>query len=148
MPKAVSTYMTFLMKGVTSGGDTTWSEIVPIKNYPDLIGEKEQIEVTDLESAERQYIPGLANSNQMQFLCNYTVANYSAVKALAGTEQQLAVWFGGTVSGGVVTPSGSDGKFEFTGFVDAYINGKGVNDPREFTVTVSKTSDTTVTLPA
>lgn len=146
MPKGISTILTFLMKGTTSDGVTTYSKICPVKNYPDIIGEKEPIEVTDLESQERQYIPGLASSGAMNFLANYTTTDYSTVKALAGQELDLAVWFGGTISGSTITPTGSDGKFAFKGYVDAYINGKGVNDPREFTIVVTKSSDTEVTL--
>ena len=37
------------------------------------------------------------------------------------TETEFAVWFGGTESNGVVTPTGSEGKFEFKGKLSVFV---------------------------
>lgn len=44
---AMNTYMTFLMHS-TNG--TTYSSLVPIKDYPDFLNEVNTIDVTDLQS--------------------------------------------------------------------------------------------------
>ena len=39
----------------------------------------------------------------LEFTANYTKTDYNTVAALKGTENDYAVWFGGTVSGSTVT---------------------------------------------
>jgi hypothetical protein len=56
---------------------------------------------------------------------------------MEGTESDFAVWLGGTVSGGSVTPTGSDGKFEFKGQLSVYVNGGGVNEVVNMTVSIA-----------
>lgn len=134
---ATSTYKTFLMLGTTSGSSTTWAKLIDIKNYPDLGGSPELLETTTLSDGMRTNILGIQGNDAMEFTSNYSKADYNTVKALEGTEQDLAIWFGGTESGGVVTPTGSDGKFTFKGFVSVRANGGDVNAVREMTTTVA-----------
>jgi hypothetical protein len=59
---------------------------------------------------------------------------------MEGKDQDFAVWLGGTESNGVVTPTGSDGKFEFGGQLAVYVNGGGVNEVRKMTVSIAATT--------
>lgn len=132
---AISTYKTFLMKKGSSGN--TYEKLIDIKNFPDLGGEPEKIETTTLSDGARTYIPGIQGTEALTFDANYTKSDFTTLKALKDTEQELAIWFGGTESDGVVTPTGSDGKFEFKGYVDCYVKGGEVNNPVEMAVSVT-----------
>lgn len=85
---------------------------------------------------------GLKDSGgDMAFTANYDKTSYSAIKALEGTEQNLALWFGGTeAADGTVTPTGSDGKWEFKGYVSVGIVGKGADEAREMQIHVTPTT--------
>lgn len=130
---AISTYKVFLMKK----SSTTYSKLVDIKDFPDLGGAPEMIDVTTLSDGARVYIPGIQSQDALEFNSNYTEADYTTLKALEGTECDLAVWFGGTVSGGVATPTGSDGKFEFKGYISVNVTGGGVNEPVGMKITIA-----------
>ena len=137
---AISSYKAFLMKG--SGTTTmTWSKLVDIKDFPDLGAAPEPIETTTLSDPARTYIPGIENTEQKTFTCNYTATDYATLVALKGTEQDIAIWFGGTEAGGVVTPTGSDGKFEGKGYIDVFVAGAGVNEVVNMTVTLTMTKN-------
>ena len=47
------------------------------------------------------------------------------------------MWFGGTVASGVVTPTGTDGKFEFEGQLSVFPVGGGVNEVVDMTITIA-----------
>lgn len=136
---AMNTYMTFLMQ--KSGN--SYADIVPIKDYPDFLNTVNTIDVTNLQNEMHTYIMGLLDTGgDMAFTANYTAADYQTVKALDdGTEKDLAIWFGGTKTGGVVTPTGTDGKWSFKGMVKVGIVGKGVDEAREMTIHVVPSSD-------
>lgn len=138
-----STYKSFLMKGSTSGSTTTYTKLVDIKSYPDMGGSPELLETTTLSDGMQTNIFGIQQNDTKEFTCNYVKSDYSTIKALEGTEQDLAVWFGGTVSDGVATPTGEDGKLTFKGYVSVYINGGEVNAVREMTVSVAVSSPIT-----
>ena len=131
---AISTYKTFLMK---KGSESTYEKLVDIKNFPDLGGEPDKIETTTLSDGARTYIPGIEDTDNLSFDANYTKTDFTTLKALKGTEQDLAIWFGGTESEGTVTTTGSDGKFEFKGYVDCYVKGGDVNSAVEMSVVVT-----------
>lgn len=137
----ISTYKIFLMKKGTGSG-ATYSKLIDIKEFPDLGGAPENLETTTLSDRARTYIPGIQEQESMEFLANYTLSDYIALKALEGTDLELAVWFGGTedASTGVVTPTGSDGKFEFGAMLSVSIPGKGVNEVVDMTITVTPTT--------
>lgn len=139
---AMNTYMTFLMQS-TNG--TSYSDLVPIKDYPDFLNEVNTIDVTNLQNAMHTYIKGLLDTGgEMAFTANYTAADYQTVKALDdGTAKHLAIWFGGTKSGSTITPNGVDGKWAFDGYVSVGIVGKGVDEAREMTIHVVPTTDMT-----
>lgn len=144
---AMNTYMTFLMLG-TGDSTITYADLVPIKDYPDFMNEVNTIDVTNLQQSMHTYINGLLDTGgDMTFTANYTAADYQTVKNLDdGTDKNLAIWFGGTNSGGTVTPTGSDGKWAFTGRVTVGIVGKGVDEAREMQIHVVPTSDMTFSI--
>ena len=131
---AISTYKVFLMKS-TDG--STFEKLIDIKDFPDLGGSPEMLETTTLSDAQVTNIPGIKSSDMLTFTCNYTKADFAKIKALEGTEHKFAVWFGGTLAGNVLTPTGDDGKFEFPGKLSVYPVGGGVNEVVGMTVTVA-----------
>ena len=138
---AMNTYMTFLMNS-TNG--TSYTDIVPIKDYPDFLNEVNTIDVTNLQNEMHTYIMGLQDTGgDMAFTCNYNKTDYTTLRGLVGTEQYLAIWFGGSMSGGSLVPTGSDGKWSFKGMVNVGIVGKGVDEAREMQVHITPTTDMT-----
>jgi len=136
-----NTFKTYLMKGTSSGGSTTWAKLIDIKDFPDLRNAPPTLDATTLSDPAHVYIFDIEDSGgAMEFTANYTKGDYSTVKALEGTEQNLAVWFGATESNGVFTPNGEDGKFEFTGFVTVRKTGASVSGVQEMSVSVAPTS--------
>lgn len=130
---AISTYKVFLM--AKSG--TEYSKLIDIKEFPDIGGAPEMLETTTLSDSMQTHIPGIQTLDGLEFTANYTAADYSTLSNYKGTETDFAIWFGGTESGGEVTPDGTDGKFEFTGLLDVYVNGGGVNEVVDMTVTIA-----------
>ena len=125
----------------TGTGNLTWAKLVDIKDFPDLGAAPEPIETTTLSDFARTYIPGIENTEQKTFTCNYTATDYATLAALKGTEVNVAIWFGGTESQGVVTPDGSAGKFEGKGYIDVFVAGAGVNEVVNMTVTLTMTQN-------
>lgn len=136
---ATNSYMTFLM--YKASGTTTYTKLVDIKDYPDIGGSPEVLDTTTLSNRNRTNILGIQETESMEFTCNYDKDDYETIKALVGTVQHLAVWFGGTESGATLTPSGDEGKWSFDGYIDVHPTGKGVNEVREMVVTIAPSSD-------
>lgn len=138
---AISTYKVFLMKS-TEG--TTYEKLIDIKDFPDLGGAPEMLETTTLSDGMQTYIPGIQSLDALEFTANYTKADYEALKELEGQDLHYAVWFGGSVEGGVATPTGSDGKFEFKGQLSAFPVGGGVNEVVGMTITIAPSTPITI----
>lgn len=132
----ISTYKTFLMTKEAN----KWKKVIDIKEFPDLGGTPEMIEITTLSDKVQRNIPGVQSLDALEFTANYTLTDYKALKALEGTEKEFAVWFGGTESGDTVTPNGSDGKFKFKGQLSVYTNGGGTNEVVEMTISIAASS--------
>lgn len=137
---AISTYKVFLMK--KNGG--TYEKLIDIKDFPDLGGSPEMLETTTLSDGAQTFIPGIQSIDALEFTANYTKADYSSLVALKGTDTDFAVWFGGTEAGGVVTPTGTDGKFEFSGMLDVFVAGGGVNEVVDMTITIAPSTPITL----
>lgn len=139
---AMNTYMTFLMKSSDNG--STYSDLCPIKDYPDFMNSVNTIDVTDLQNEMHTYIMGLLDTGgDMTFTANYDKSNYTTIRGLAGSEQYLAIWFGGTKSGSTITPTGTDGKWSFQGLINVGLVGKGVDEAREMQIHVTPSTDMT-----
>ena len=137
---AISTYKSFLMHKSSS----TWEKLIDIKSFPDLGGAPELLETTTLSDGMTTNIMGIQSLEALEFECNYTKEDYTKLKALEGKDLDFAVWLGGTESAGTVTPTGSDGKFEFKGQLAVYVNGGGVNEVVNMTVSIAASTPITL----
>lgn len=138
---AISTYKVFLMK---KGEGDTYEKLIDIKDFPDLGGAPEMLETTTLSDKMQTYIAGIQSLDALEFNANYTKTDFDNLKALEGKTESYAVWFGGTENGGVVTPTGSDGKFNFDGQLSAFPTGGGVNEVVGMTITIAPSTPITV----
>ena len=138
---AISTYKIFLMmKGST--GDT-YEKLVDIKDFPDLGGAPEMLETTTLSDKMQTYIPGIQSLDALEFTAKYTKTDFDTLKALEGEEKEFSVWMGATESAGTLTPSGSDGKFNFSGHLSVFPVGGGVNEVVDMTITIAPSTPIT-----
>ncbi len=133
---AISTYKTFLMMKK----EQTWEKVIDIKEFPDLGGAPELIETTTLSDKMQTNINGVQSLDALEFTANYTLDDYKKLQALEDTEHEYAVWFGGTETGGVLTPTGDDGKYKFKGQLAVYINGAGTNEVVEMTISIASST--------
>ena len=138
---AISTYKVFLMKEGASAD--TYEKLVDIKEFPDLGGEPEMLETTTLSDNMQTYIAGIQSLDGLSFTANYDMTDFQKLKALEGKTDSYAVWFGGTESGGVVTPDGSNGKFEFDGQLSVYPVGGGVNEVVDMNISIAPSTPIT-----
>ena len=139
---AISTYKIFLMKKDDS--EETWEKLIDIKDFPDLGGAPEMLETTTLSDPMQTYIPGIQSLDSLEFNANYTKEDFTKLKALEGAEHDYAVWFGGTEAGGVLTPTGDDGKFLFKGQLSVFPVGSGTNEVVGMTITIAPSTPITV----
>lgn len=137
---AISTYKVFLMKKASS----TYEKLIDIKDFPDLGGAPEMLETTTLSDNMQTYIPGIQTLDALEFTANYTKEDFTTLKGLEGTETEFSVWFGGTEAEGEVTPTGSDGKFNFSGKLSVFPVGGGVNEVVGMTITIAPSTPITM----
>jgi hypothetical protein len=134
---ATNTSRTFLMVKNAS----TYEKLVDINDFPDLGGDPEMLETTTLSDIQQTFILGIQSSDALSFNANYDPDTYSKLKESEGTDKELSVWFGGEVqSNGNVTPTGAQGKFDFTGQYSVHVTGGGTNEVRKMAVTVAPSS--------
>lgn len=117
--------------------ESAYSKLIDIKEFPDLGGDPEMLETTTLSDKMQTYIAGIQSLDGLSFTANYDLTNFKALKALEGKNEKYAVWFGGTESNNVLTPTGSDGKFTFDGQLSAYPTGGGVNEVVDIGITIA-----------
>ena len=134
---ATSSYKTFLMykKG------SEYEKLVDIKDFPDLGGAPEMLETTTLSDSMQTYIEGIQSQDALEYTINYDLETYQKLLALKGSETDFSVWFGGDESG---VPTGSEGKFNFKGYLSARVVGKGVNEVREAIVSIAPSTPITL----
>ena len=137
---AISTYKIFLMMKK----ETSYEKLINIKDFPDLGGSPEMLETTTLSDKMQTYIPGIQSLDALEFTANYTKEDFTKLKALEGVEHEFAVWFGGTEEANVLTPTGTDGKFQFKGQLSAFPVGGGVNEVVGMTVTIAPSTPITM----
>lgn len=137
---AISTYKIFLMKKSSSA----YEKLIDIKDFPDLGGSPEMLETTTLSDKMQTYVPGIQSLDALEFTANYTKEDFTKLKALEGVENDYAVWFGGTEEANVLTPTGTDGKFQFKGQLSVFPVGGGVNEVVDMTVTIAPSTPITM----
>lgn len=132
---ATSSYLSFLMHS-TDG--TSYTNLCPIKEYPDMGGEPELLDTTSLSDSMRVSILGLQDADTLTFTANYEKETFQALKALENQEEYYALWLGGTENAGAApTPTGSEGKFSFKGMLNVRLTGAGVNEVRDMTISLA-----------
>ena len=133
---AISTYKSYLMHKNASA----WEKLIDIKSFPDLGGAPELLETTTLSDPMTTNIMGIQSLDALEFECNYTLADYTRLKEMEGEDKEFAVWLGGDGT----APTGSDGKFEFSGQLSVYVNGGGVNEVVGMTVSIAASTPITL----
>ena len=130
---AISTYGISLMYKATDGD--TYTQLIPIKDFPDMGGTPELLEVTSLSDSMQVYIPGIQSLDALEFTANYTLADFKKIKAMEGKDTAFAVWFGA---------DGADGKFEFNGQISVFPTGGGVNEVVGMTISIAPSTPITM----
>ena len=130
---AISTYGIKLM--YKAAESSTYSELIGIKDFPDLGGAPEMLETTTLSDNMQTYIPGIQSLDALEFTANYTLADFQKIKAMEGKETDFAVWFGA---------EGVNGKFEFKGQISAFPTGGGVNEVVSMTISIAPSTPITI----
>ena len=119
---AINTFGVFLKWGESA---ENVAKIVDIKDFPDLMGAPETLETTTLSDSAQTFINGIRSTEQMQFTCNYSKADFTAVNEDAEKPLFYELSF-------------SDGsKFTWQGQHSCSITGKGVNEIIEFVINVT-----------
>lgn len=130
---AISTYGITLMH--KASGESAYTKLIDIKDFPDLGGAPEMLETTTLSDNMQTYIPGIQSLDALEFTANYTLTDFKKIRAMAGTDTAFAVWFGA---------EGADGKFEFNGQISAFPVGSGVNEVVDMTITIAPSTPITL----
>lgn len=136
---AISTYKIFLMMKK----DGNYEKLIDIKDFPNLGGAPEMLETTTLSDSMQTFIAGIQSLDALEFNTNYSLEDYTRIRALAGIENDYAVWLGGTGEGETLVPTGSDGKFGFKGQLSVFPTGGGVNEVVGMTITIAPSSPIT-----
>ena len=108
----------------------TW---LKIKDYPDIGGEPDTVEITDLSDRYHRNLKGVQTNDTKAFLMNYIPSVYNTLKSVSGPVW-CALAFGDAASGSSYTPKGDMGIFTWKGELAIGLNGKGVNEAREMTL--------------
>ena len=128
--KAINTIGTVLKFGTQQ---TSLTQLCKIKTFPQLGGEREQIEITDMEDEMQTFIPGVQSVSTMEFRANYMLATYTSLKTNAMTDGYFELDFGG-----------SQGKATWQGQYDVYVDAGEVNGAVEMVLTVYPSTEITI----
>lgn len=122
----------------------TFAKLNGLFEFPDLGGEPDQIDVTNLSDSSFKYIHGLKDYGSLTFGFIYDgMGSTSNYKILRDLEEA-----GATIYWKVVIPAAGDQgatgiTFSFTGVPAVYMSGTGVNSRLEFQLSVALDSDIT-----
>ena len=130
---AISTYGIKLMYKAAEA--SAYTELIGIKDFPDLGGAPEMLETTTLSDNMQTYIPGIQSLDALEFTANYTLEDFKRIKAMEGKDTAFAVWFG---------DEGVNGKFEFNGQISAFPTGGGVNEVVGMTISIAPSTPITI----
>ena len=125
---AKCTHITYLMH--KAAGDSNFSKLVDITEYPDLGGDTEKIDVTTLSDTKKRNINGIQDSADLEFKAWYEQADYERLNAIqeAGTIDTYQLWFG---------ENGEDGIWEWSGIMNVFPSGGGTNAAREMAFSIT-----------
>ena len=129
---AISTYGVYLMYDKSGSG--SYEKLVDIKSFGDLGGAPEQLDTTTLSDKIKTSILGIQELDLLDFTANYTKSDFAKVKELEGKDMPFAVYFG---------ENGDDGEFDFNGMLSVYVNGGGVNEVVDMTISIAASTEIT-----
>ena len=109
------------------------SELCKIKSYPQLNGEREQIETTDLTDTSQTFVPGVQSVESMQFNANFTLTAYQSLKTNALTDGFFELDF-----------ASAGAKATWEGQYDVYLQEGEVNGLVEMTIVVYPSTVVTI----
>lgn len=120
---------------------TTYTDLVGLKEIPELGGEPEKVEVTTLADTAKQYEYGITDYGDLEFKFNYENSSAtSPYRVLRGlTENKTKTNFELTLVDGT--------KFTWSAIPNVKLGGGSVNAAMEFTLTMALQSDIVVTDP-
>ena len=109
------------------------AELCKIKSYPQLNGEREQIETTDLTDTSQTFVPGVQSVESMQFNANFTLTTYQSLKTNALTDGFFELDF-----------ASAGAKATWEGQYDVYVQEGEVNGLVEMTIVVYPSTVVTI----
>lgn len=118
-----------LSKGTKLGYKTTGStftNVEGLQSTPEVGGDPEQVEVTDLSDSKKRYIAGLQDVDTLEFGVLYDAAVFGALETLQANDTK-ADWE-------LAFPDGS--KFTFKGQPTVKMGGAEVNGALAFTLSI------------
>lgn len=130
---AISTYQVVLK--ISSDG-VTYAKLVDIKDFPDLGGAPEMLEITTLSDAAQKFILGIQSNQAMEFTANYTASEYTSIAASAGVAKYYSLEFGAAAA---------DGVFKWQGAHNVHVVGGGVNAVVDMKITIAPSTVITKT---
>ena len=123
---ASSTANTILKSSATEIG--VFTKLVDITGYPDLGSTPNKLDTTDLSATRfKTSILGLQEIPDLTFEANYDLTTYTTISAMTGTH-----WFNLEMG-----TAGADGIFAWSGQVQIYKNGGGIDEVRKMTIVLS-----------
>lgn len=125
---AKCTNKTFLM--IKRAGESDFSKLIDITQYPDLGGAKEKIDVTTLSDTKTRTINGIENTSDLEFNAWYEKADYEKLLKIQedDTVDTYQIWFG---------EDGEDGIFEWAGKMAVYPTSGSSNAAREMSFSIT-----------
>ncbi len=145
---AISTEGSYLLYKAANA--TAYSKLVDIKEFPDLGSAPDTLDTTTLSDHQKKSILDILDPGALEFTCNYTKEDYSALKAIEakGAGQKFAVAFGCDESAATETITGTDGFFTFEGELAVYVKGGSVSAVTEMGVSIAVSSEIALTDPS
>lgn len=139
---AIRSNKAFLMVATTAGSPENYSKLIDIKSTPDIGSAPNMLETTTLSDGMQTFIPGIIqlDSSGLQFTANYTKTDYNTLKSRASYDAgtsgpgHYAIWFGVSSTD---QPDGHDGMFKFDGRLTPTVNGVGVDEVVEMTISIA-----------
>lgn len=119
----------------------TYSKVCDIKSFPDLGGDTEQLDASTLSNGMQTNVSGIESVGTLSFTANYTLDDYIKLEALEGKEATFGVWFAHEGMTEMTTANAVDGRFEWNGVLHCFVTGKGVNEVKEISITISNQTE-------
>lgn len=136
----IHTYLGYADATGSISADTAFTKLVSIKDFPDLGGAPDQVEITDLDDDVQKFLLGVQSMSALEFTANYVPANYDKLTGAGtgnttnhtdGTIRKYCVAFG---------ENGEYGVFSWEGQLSVWVVGGGVNAAREMRISISAAS--------